>query len=83
MNTTETVTTAAPQPEYNPDSVRILDVTLCDVHGWVPGNVYDTVPRLKKVEGARDDNGFSIYVMSGKWNHPVQLYHYHYSLVSA
>lgn len=78
-----TVTTAPQPPEFNPDKVRIIDHTLCEVHGWIQGNAYNTIERYKKIEGVRDENGYSIYVMSNKWNHPVQLWPNDYRLLTA
>lgn len=60
-------------PEYNPDSVKITCPLECARHGWTVGAVYNTIPRFKKIEGARDANGLTIYVMSLNWNEPVWL----------
>lgn len=80
--TQETTTTeVAPElPIENPDSVIITCPLACQLHGWTLGANYPTLSRYKQIDGARDANGYNIYVMSVARGNEVWLSSSEYKL---
>lgn len=81
--TTQPQTTAAADlPTENPSSVIITCPMACELHGWSLNHAYDTDPVYKQIEGARDDNGYNIYVTSPLRQRSVWLSTNEYKLIN-